>query len=72
VTNDVGICFGRKMNNVTEILHVKCVLHQTKKSRIKGRKPKGNPGRKILSACGRNEIGKPGNSWNAAERAEGV
>jgi len=57
------------MNNVIEILHVKYVLHQT---RIKGRTPKQNPRRKILSACGRNDTGKPGNSLNAAETAEGV
>ena len=70
--NGVRICFGRTKNNFTEILHVKCVLHQTKKSRINGRKPKENPRRKILSACGRNDTGKPGNSWNAAEIGEGV
>jgi hypothetical protein len=60
------------MNNVIEILHVKYVLHQTKKSRIKGRKPKENPRRKVISSCGRNDTGKPGNSWNAAETAQGV
>ena len=70
--NGVRICFGRTMNNVIKILHVKYVLHQTKRSRIKGRKPKENPRRKILRARGRNDIGKPDNRRNAAETAESV